>query len=69
MARQKQPPKATVKLDEGELMEIMVDLVEVQKTEQCSPERAERIQKLLDEKIDPAMKKVRVEHTIEVPPK
>ena len=56
--------KTQVVLDEGELMEIMVDLVEMKKSSSCEPDRAKRIQKLLDDKIDPAMQRLRTEHTL-----
>jgi len=65
MARQKQPPKATLRLNEQELTEIMVDLIEKQNGGYCTPDRARRIQRILDEKIDPAMRKIRVEYVID----
>ncbi len=67
MEGQGQPPKTTIVLDEHELMEIMVDLVEMTKSCTCTDDRAKRIQKLLDDKIDPAMKRLRVGYTIEDP--
>ena len=64
MTGQGQPPKTTIVLDEHELMEIMVDLVEMTKSCTCTDDRTKRIKKLLDDKIDPAIKRLRIEHTL-----
>lgn len=45
-------------------MEIMVDLVEMTKSSTCTEDRAKRIKWLLDNRIDPAMKRLRVGHTL-----
>lgn len=50
----------SVRLTEAELMEIMADLIEASKGKFCDPDRSDRIWMIIEKKIDPAMRTLRL---------